>query len=603
MTFYVDIYLEKLFKKLKENLKFYRKKIEKTFKTVKKETEDALFRAQRSVRISIAKLKDTVRGHIKEIPTLIEDAFTVDSPQKMIKMAEVYGEELSSALYETQMRIEGLQNSIIRVAAPLAQAVVPIVNTAVKSLTTLANTVGKIVSAFMESTFGIRSYENSLKSAIRTTGSMERYLAGFDEIQRLGSNKSSGLTSALIPDVDQVIPGWEGVAKRISELLAPLKEIDFTPAIEGTRKALKALQPVLDGVAQSLDWAVENLLVPLTQWAVENVLPASLEVLTAAFETLGQILEEVRPVLTWLWENWFQKLAQWYGEKIISDIEAMGEKFRGMGQIVKENLPTIEAIIHRIDEILGLGKSLQTDAELWQQILAVLVPAISNMGDGMSSLSGPVGAAISILYAFLRALQQVSGGFDGVHENAVTMVEGIREILGTLWGFTQDVVLTPTETGTKTFLNKIIGYFEKSITGISSAYNQMFAGLGANFENMETVAPSIGSVARSLRQEKMVTPSIPRLARGAVLPANKPFMAVVGDQKHGTNIEAPLTTIQEAVANVMQEYMAANMAGHEATVAVLRELLEAVLGISIGDDVIANAVTRYNQKMAVVRGG
>ena len=98
-------------------------------------------------------------------------------------------------------------------------------------------------------------------------------------------------------------------------------------------------------------------------------------------------------------------------------------------------------------------------------------------------------------------------------------------------------------------------------------------------------------------------PQIPYLAQGAVLPANKPFMAVVGDQKHGTNVEAPLSVIQEAVALVMQDYTASNMAGHEATVAVLQELLEAVLGISIGDDVIANAVSRYDRKMAVVRGG
>lgn len=80
-------------------------------------------------------------------------------------------------------------------------------------------------------------------------------------------------------------------------------------------------------------------------------------------------------------------------------------------------------------------------------------------------------------------------------------------------------------------------------------------------------------------------------------------MAMLGDQKHGTNIEAPLSTIQEAVAMVMQDYSAANLAGHEATVAVLREILEAVLGIEIGDKVIADAVQRYNSRMAVVRGG
>ena len=49
------------------------------------------------------------------------------------------------------------------------------------------------------------------------------------------------------------------------------------------------------------------------------------------------------------------------------------------------------------------------------------------------------------------------------------------------------------------------------------------------------------------------TAVIPKLAQGAVLPANKPFLAMVGDQKHGTNVEAPLATIQEALANVLAQ--------------------------------------------------
>ena len=44
---------------------------------------------------------------------------------------------------------------------------------------------------------------------------------------------------------------------------------------------------------------------------------------------------------------------------------------------------------------------------------------------------------------------------------------------------------------------------------------------------------------------------LPALARGAVLPPNKPFLAMVGDQKTGTNVEAPLSTIEQAVANVI----------------------------------------------------
>lgn len=44
---------------------------------------------------------------------------------------------------------------------------------------------------------------------------------------------------------------------------------------------------------------------------------------------------------------------------------------------------------------------------------------------------------------------------------------------------------------------------------------------------------------------------VPRLAQGAVIPANREFLAVLGDQKSGTNIEAPLSTIEQAVENVM----------------------------------------------------
>lgn len=103
--------------------------------------------------------------------------------------------------------------------------------------------------------------------------------------------------------------------------------------------------------------------------------------------------------------------------------------------------------------------------------------------------------------------------------------------------------------------------------------------------------------------EYISTPRVPYLAQGAVLPANKPFLAMVGDQKHGTNIEAPLATIQEAVALVMEDMVQSNIAGHEATVAVLQQILEAVLGIELDGASISRAVDQYNRKMAVVRGG
>ena len=120
--------------------------------------------------------------------------------------------------------------------------------------------------------------------------------------------------------------------------------------------------------------------------------------------------------------------------------------------------------------------------------------------------------------------------------------------------------------------------------------------------NLPSWLPGIGGKSFGFNLSTLTVPQIPYLAQGAVLPANKPFLAMVGDQRHGTNIEAPLSTIQEAVALTMEEFSASNRAGQEATVAVLQEILSAVLGIELGDTVLGAAANRYNARLAAIRG-
>lgn len=598
MTFYFENAWREFVDKTLKQIRAYRKQVKKVIRQVKKGVQEASFKLERELRITVAKFRDSTRRTLKEIPPMIDEAFTVDSPKKAAKMAEVYGEELATALYETQLRLEGLRNAIIRAAAPIAQAVTPLVNTAIKALTTLANTVGRIVSAFAEGVLGVKAYEKSLKSAISTTGTLQRHLAGFDQIQRLGNPEGGGLTSAFLPDVEQVIPGWEALASKLVEILKPIKElqIDFSPAIDATRKALKALEPVLNGVADGLSWVVSEILAPAIQWAAEKVLPAFIEELTQVLQTLGQVIEDVKPTLQWLWENWLQHIAQWYGDKVIAHIQSMGDGFVEMGGKVQGVIPTVEAITGKIDELMDLGQSLRTDTGLWMQILERVVPIFDQLTNTSTLLPGPMGALLHILGA-------VADGFGGLKSNALSALEGIRDMLGGLWGFTEEKVIAPTEKGTKSFLNNMIGFFEGSISGISGAYNKLFAGLGANFQNLETVAPSIGSAARSVKFTSLSMPSIPRLAQGAVLPANKPFMAVVGDQTHGTNVEAPLATIQQALDLALNDRLEGMMAGFNAVTTRQEQILDAILGLDVSDGALHGAVKRYERRMALAGGG
>lgn len=105
--------------------------------------------------------------------------------------------------------------------------------------------------------------------------------------------------------------------------------------------------------------------------------------------------------------------------------------------------------------------------------------------------------------------------------------------------------------------NGLIAGFEGAINGIISMFESMInwvvGGLNKISIDVPDWVPGIGGkkFGFNIPEAKFKRVSIPRLAQGAVIPPNREFMAVLGDQKHGTNIEAPLETIKQALAEVL----------------------------------------------------
>lgn len=97
--------------------------------------------------------------------------------------------------------------------------------------------------------------------------------------------------------------------------------------------------------------------------------------------------------------------------------------------------------------------------------------------------------------------------------------------------------------GAKAAFNGVMGIVENAINSIIKKINTLSW-------TIPDWVPFIGGGKFGFNFRQI---SIPRLAQGAVIPPNREFLAVLGDQKHGTNIEAPLSTIQEALANVLED--------------------------------------------------
>ncbi len=311
--------------------------------------------------------------------------------------------------------------------------------------------------------------------------------------------------------------------------------------------------------------------------------------------------------------EFFSPAIEWFSELFNSVWQTISDIFYNIGVIASGCWEIIKAVWAIVSEwfdtnIIQPVAGFFTD--LWTSISNWAIGAWENIKAVFSTIGNWINTNI---------VQPVSNFFSGLWngflEKARAAWEGVKTVFGKVASFFSDTFKKAWEGIVKVFSiageifndikDGILTAFKSIVNGIIKGLNSAIAvpfnGINWALEKIRDI--NIVGLTPFSGLKTINVPQIPYLAQGAVLPPNKPFMAVVGDQKHGTNIEAPLATIQEAVALVMQDFVAGNMAGHEATVAVLREILEAVLGISIGDDVIAGAVSRYNTRMAVVKGG
>ena len=131
----------------------------------------------------------------------------------------------------------------------------------------------------------------------------------------------------------------------------------------------------------------------------------------------------------------------------------------------------------------------------------------------------------------------ISGVFTGEWDKAW---EGVKQIFKGIW-------------------NGIVSILEGAVNLIIGGINWMIRQLN----KIQIKAPDwLGGGTIGFNIPAISTVSIPRLAQGAVIPPNREFLAVLGDQKNGTNVEAPLETIKQALAEVLSQ----NGSGEEITI-------------------------------------
>lgn len=600
---------------------------------------------------------------INRVKRLASRVFVFSVITAALRLLRTWLQNIVTTDSEAAAAMAQLKGALLTLAQPLAEVVIPLFTTLVRILTSIISVIAQIVAMLTgKSISGMKSNAKALNAqagAIDNVGSAakeaSKYLAGFDELNVMqspdtgggGGSGSSTATPSFDFDTSKTTEELKNILGLIELIAAVLLAMKFGNGfMDGLGKAvgffliinglLNGIQSYVDAWKNGIDF--ENLSSLIGR--ITEVIVGLYLALGPTAAAIGLIVAGIAMLVLGI------KDAMEVGfnaQNLITTITGLLLAGLGISLLVGSWIPLLIAAIAGLllvivnffgdtDQLLGgLKEMLSGFKDFFSGIFSGdIEKSLQGIGKIFSGLKSVVGSVVdaleNMLNSFLDWLDQKTGGkLHGI-------IELVKSIIRNAFQYSRDKltaflnIFQSIFTGLTKFISGVFtGNWKRAWEGIKDIFkgiwngvadlfgatiNAIIRGLNWLIGKMNKISftapswvPGIGGKTIGINIPTISEWQVPHLAQGAVIPPNREFMAVLGDQKHGTNIEAPLETIQEAVALVMNDMIASNTAGQEAMLSVLREILSAVLGIQIGDDVLAQAVERSQRKMAILRGG
>ena len=511
--------------------------------------------------------------------------------------AAEYTETYAGKVAQLTAAMVGLKESVGNMLIPLLNAILPKIIAVVKWFTYWFNIIGRVMNLLFGTDVGMKDAASGAQDAADATGEMagnledankaaKGSLAAFDKLnvlQKPATGSGGGGGGGLPEEEEQgLFPGMEewldemeerirGFVTRVKEFFAPLGEafgrlgkslgnlkdavvgafekffpggIDFGPFIalvrDGVIFIIDLLAKAIEGFA---NWIEENpdafnlLLVIFAGLAiaVAAVYAPTLLVIAAVvalLAALGWLANNWETAIAWVdkYKHSLIVLASIIGFIFLGPIALLIGAIVGLGLLIYENKEAIVAWIKKAAEDI---KSFFVGLPEWFR-----TKVTEPVGQWFKGVWESISGWASDTWDGIKELWQ--GAKDWFTEK---VLDPIKEGFTSVWEDISNVI--------KGVINGIIGFINGMIRGIVDGINAVIGLLNKlNFKIPDWI-PGLGGNSFGFNIATISAPQIPMLATGAVIPPNAPFAAVLGDQRSGTNIEAPLKTIEQAVDNVL----------------------------------------------------
>jgi predicted nucleic acid-binding Zn-ribbon protein len=463
----------------------------------------------------------------KRISSVVRSALVFTAITQALAKVREWGKSVVMTNSEARESIAQLKGALLTLAQPLVSVVVPAFTMLVRVITAVINQISRLVALI--SGKSVKASANAAKSlnketkALKGTGGAAKKaasdLAAFDEINQLSGDTADSA-------------GGGGVSAD-----------DITPDFSYMDDISDRLKKIAD--------AVLLIAAGLALWKVASGLPGALgSILT---KLSGILIAVGGLILLWdglsdAWNNgvnWKNLLESLAGVVALAGglAIAFGKVGAGIGLVVSG----AALIITAFKDIVTNGANLQNTLMLISGIVATGLGFFFLTGSVIplviAGIASVVTAALALtgnLTEFARNLkdnilggiiQFIKGVFTGNWKSAW---EGVKKVFSGIW-------------------NSIVIIAESAINAVIKGLNWLISKINTIKFTVPSWVPGVGGKSIGGHLSSLSEVKLPRLATGAVIPPNKEFLAVLGDQKSGTNIETPLATMVDAFKQAMAE--------------------------------------------------
>lgn len=445
--------------------------------------------------------------------------------------------------------LEKLKDILSQIFKPFKQAwqkegkaTIDAAKLAFTNLKSLAGDVGKSMLEVWKNGTGTQLLSTTLQIAQAILTTIGRIAGKLDEAW----NKNS-VGTAIIQAIADILQKILDFVNRIAWATADwAAKLDFYPLLDSIRQLLESVSPLVEKIGNFLGNVYEKIILPFLTWLIETGLPTVIEWLGKFFDFLSE-------------HQWIIDLL---GATLIGAFAA--SKIVPLILSIKNAVEVLMAIIGEKGFIGLLGGPLAVAIAATIAILILLVTHWDTVKNTMNTIKDWIANAFvrdwkkefgylgEYLNAWFKNIKNLWNGIKQIFNGIITFVkgvftgnwrqawEGVRQIFAGVWNSFDAIVKAPIN-AVIAFINSFLYAIQVMQNSFANALNSMSISLPHWLEKL-TGFSSVG-----FNVGYWSAPMVPYLAQGAVIPPNKEFMAVLGDQKSGNNIEAPESLIRRIV--------------------------------------------------------